>query len=71
MFGKVASDVLGLSDVGTVIKPQDFDKVDSDDYILHEDGEKNYLNCAENTPNFYKWGTNRRVRRGRGVYPLS
>ncbi|PFG06092.1 PH domain-containing protein [Bacillus sp. es.034] len=43
MFGKVASDVLGLSDIGTVIKPQDYDKADSDDYIMHEDGEKIYF----------------------------
>ncbi|SFS78296.1 hypothetical protein SAMN05444972_107210 [Marininema halotolerans] len=28
-----------------------------------------YLNCAENTPNFYKWGMNRRVRRGRDIFP--
>ncbi|MCH5586453.1 PH domain-containing protein [Shimazuella sp. AN120528] len=40
MFGKVAADVLGLSNVGTVIKPADYDKVDSDDYVMHEDGEK-------------------------------
>jgi hypothetical protein len=40
MFGKVAADLLGLSDVGAVIKKQDFDKVDSDDYVLHEDNEK-------------------------------
>ncbi|MFC4075631.1 PH domain-containing protein [Salinithrix halophila] len=40
MFGKVAADVLGLSDVGAVIQPEDYDKVDSDDYVLHEDNEK-------------------------------
>ncbi|EGK08560.1 hypothetical protein HMPREF9374_3366 [Desmospora sp. 8437] len=40
MFGKVASDVLGLSDIGSVIKPQDYDKVDADDYVMHEDQEK-------------------------------
>ncbi|WLD93135.1 PH domain-containing protein [Alkalihalobacillus sp. AL-G] len=43
MFGKVASDVLGISDVGKVIKPQDYDKVDSDDYVMHEDDEKIYF----------------------------
>ena len=37
---KVAADVLGLSDVGSVITPKDYDKVDADDYIMHEDGEK-------------------------------
>ncbi|MTH54667.1 hypothetical protein GKZ89_14785 [Bacillus mangrovi] len=43
MFGKVASDMLGLSDIGSVIKPADFDKVDADDYILHEDNERIYF----------------------------
>jgi hypothetical protein len=43
MFGKVAADVLGLSDVGAVIKPADYDKVDADDYIMHEDNEKIYF----------------------------
>ncbi|MEE4355166.1 MAG: PH domain-containing protein [Desulfococcaceae bacterium] len=40
MFRKVASDVLGLSDIGKIIRPEDYDKVDSDDYVMHEEGEK-------------------------------
>ncbi|GED17791.1 PH domain-containing protein [Aneurinibacillus migulanus] len=40
MFGKVAADMLGLSDVGTVIKPEDYDKADVDDYVMQEDNEK-------------------------------
>ncbi len=43
MFGKVAADVLGLSDIGSIIKPQDYDKVDADDYVMHEDDEKIYF----------------------------
>lgn len=43
MFGKVAADVLGLSDIGAVIQPKDYDKVDADDYVMHEDGEKIYF----------------------------
>jgi hypothetical protein len=43
MFGKVAADMLGLSDIGAVIKPEDYDKVDADDYVMHEDGEKIYF----------------------------
>ncbi|MBD1373791.1 PH domain-containing protein [Hazenella sp. IB182357] len=43
MFGKVASDMMGLSDVGTIIAPQDYDKVDADDYVMHEDQEKIYF----------------------------
>lgn len=40
MFKKLASDALGLSDIGSVIKPQDYDKVEADDYVMHEEGEK-------------------------------
>ncbi|MFB9325949.1 PH domain-containing protein [Paenibacillus aurantiacus] len=40
MFGKVAADMLGLSDVGAVIRPENYDKVDADDYVFHEDNEK-------------------------------
>lgn len=40
MFKKLAADALGLSDIGAVISPSDYDKVDADDYIMHEDGEK-------------------------------
>lgn len=39
-FGKMAADTLGISDIGKIISPKDFDKVDGDDYIMHEDGEK-------------------------------
>jgi hypothetical protein len=40
MFKRFAADALGLSDIGSIIKPADFDKVDADDYLFHEDGEK-------------------------------
>lgn len=40
MLKKLAADALGLSDIGSVIAPTDYDKVDADDYIMHEDGEK-------------------------------
>ncbi|WP_426446730.1 PH domain-containing protein [Paenibacillus sp. S-38] len=43
MFGKVAADILGLSDVGSVIRPENYDKVDADDYVMHEDQEKIYF----------------------------
>jgi Bacterial PH domain/YvbH-like oligomerisation region len=52
MFKKVASDVLGLSDIGSVIKPQDFDKVDADDYVMHEDGEKIYFLIKSKTDEY-------------------
>lgn len=43
MFKKIASDALGLSDIGTIIPPADYDKTDADDYIMHEDDEKIYF----------------------------
>ncbi|KAB7704199.1 hypothetical protein F9802_18560 [Bacillus aerolatus] len=43
MFKKIASDALGLSDIGTIISPADYDKTDADDYVMHEDDEKIYF----------------------------
>ncbi|KMY51742.1 PH domain-containing protein [Peribacillus loiseleuriae] len=43
MFKKIASDALGLSDIGTIIHTKDYDKTDADDYIMHEDDEKIYF----------------------------
>jgi hypothetical protein len=40
VFKKLAADALGISDVGVIIAPADYDKVDADDYLFHEDGEK-------------------------------
>jgi hypothetical protein len=40
MFKKFAAEALGLSDIGIIVAPKDFDKVDADDYLFHEDGEK-------------------------------
>lgn len=40
MFGRIASDALGLSDRCKVIKPSDYDSCASDDYLLHEDQER-------------------------------
>lgn len=40
MFKKLASDALGLSDIGKIIDPADYGSVDSDDYIFNEDEEK-------------------------------
>lgn len=43
MLKKLASDALGLSDIGKIIGPEDYDKTDSDDYVRHEDNEKIYF----------------------------
>lgn len=40
MFKKLASEALGLSDIGSIIEPKDYGGVDADDYLFHEDGEK-------------------------------
>jgi hypothetical protein len=40
MFKKLAAEALGISDIGIIVAPPDYDKVDSDDYLFHEDGEK-------------------------------
>lgn len=52
MFKKVAADVLGLSDIGSVIKPVDYDKVDADDYVMHEDNEKIYFLIKSKTDEY-------------------
>ncbi|WP_144511411.1 PH domain-containing protein [Bacillus sp. FJAT-22090] len=43
MLKKLASDALGLSDIGMVIPKSDFDKTESDDFVMHESGEVIYL----------------------------
>ena len=40
MFKKFAAEALGISDIGVIVSPVDYDKVDADDYLFHEDGEK-------------------------------
>ncbi len=40
MFKKFAADALGLSDIGVIVPATEFDKVDADDYLFHEDGER-------------------------------
>ena len=40
MFKKFASEALGLSDIGVIIGPADYNKVDADDYLFNEDNEK-------------------------------
>ena len=40
MFKKLASEALGISDIGVIVPPADYNKVDADDYLFHEDGER-------------------------------
>ena len=43
MFKKLASDALGISDIGVVVSKADFDKTESDDFVMHEAGEVVYF----------------------------
>ena len=52
MFKKIASDVLGLSDIGIIVKPEDFDKVESDDFILQEEKEKIFFLIKSKTDEY-------------------
>jgi Bacterial PH domain len=40
MFKRIASEALGISDIGIIVAPADYDKVAADDYVFHEDNEK-------------------------------
>ena len=51
-LGRVAADTLGLSDIGKIIAPQDFDKVDGDDFVISEDGEKIYFVIKSKTDEY-------------------
>ncbi|MDK2126460.1 PH domain-containing protein [Parachitinimonas caeni] len=52
MFGKLAADALGLSDIGSIITPDNYDKVDSDDYVMHEDQEKIFFLIKSKTDEY-------------------
>lgn len=52
MFKKLASDALGLSDIGEIVAPSDFAKTDSDDYVMHEEGEKIYFLIKSKTDEY-------------------
>ncbi len=51
-LGKVASDALGLSDIGTIISPVDFDKVEGSAYVLKEDGERIFFVIKSKTDEY-------------------
>jgi hypothetical protein len=40
MFKKFAAEALGMSDIGIIVEPADYNKVDADDYLFNEDGEQ-------------------------------
>lgn len=65
MFKNLTADLMGTSDIGKIIEPKDYDKTDIDDYIFHEDNEKNFFlikakndeYCFTNTSFIYLDGT--------------
>ncbi len=52
MLKKIAADALGLSDIGKIIHPKDYDNVDADDYIMHEDDEKIFFIIKSKTDEY-------------------
>lgn len=40
MFKRLAAEALGISDIGVIVGPEDYSKVDADDYLFTEDGEQ-------------------------------
>ncbi|GAA0086711.1 PH domain-containing protein [Clostridium sp. CTA-7] len=52
MLKKLASDALGLSDIGKIIDKKDFNRVDADDYIMHEDGEQIFFLIKSRTDEY-------------------
>lgn len=52
MLKKFAADALGISDIGKIIKPKDYDKVDADDYVIHEDDEKIFFLIKSKTDEY-------------------
>lgn len=52
MLKKLAADAFGISDIGKIIAPEDFGRVDSDDYVMHEDGEKIYFLIKSKTDEY-------------------
>lgn len=52
MFKNLASEMMGTSDIGIIIEPQDFNKTDIDDYIFHEDNEKIFFVIKSKTDEY-------------------
>lgn len=52
MFKSLASDAFGLSDIGKIIPPNQFNQTDIDDYIFHEDDEKIYFVIKSKTDEY-------------------
>lgn len=52
LVGNVVNDALGLSDIGSVISPKDYEKTESDDYIFTEDNEQIFFLIKSKTDEY-------------------
>lgn len=52
MLKKFAAEALGISDIGKIIPPADYNKVEADDYVMHEDNEKIYFLIKSKTDEY-------------------
>lgn len=52
MLKKFAADALGISDIGKIVTPNDYDKVMADDFIMHEDDEKIFFLIKSKTDEY-------------------
>lgn len=43
LLGRIASDAVGLSELGKIVPPSEYNKVLGDNFIMHEDGEEIYF----------------------------
>lgn len=52
MLKKFAAEALGISDIGRILSPSDYNKVEADDYVMHEDDEKIYFLIKSKTDEY-------------------
>lgn len=52
MLKKFAAEALGISDIGKILSPSDYNKVEADDYVMHEDDEKIYFLIKSKTDEY-------------------
>lgn len=52
MLKKFAAEALGISDIGKILSPSDYNKVEADDYVMHEDDEKIYFLIKSRTDEY-------------------
>ena len=51
-LSKIAADTLGISDIGKILDPKDFNKAEVDDYIFHEENEEIFFVIKSQTDEY-------------------